>query len=250
MSQQYGGPLNNNDPQYGQNPPQQPPQYGQNPSQQPPQYGQPQPGIYQQPPQYGQPQSGAYQQPPQYGQPQPGVYQQPPQPQPGPSAADRAAQALQASAPQVQADGYERTLSLLSYMWVAYFISVSFAGTLIRLRLINVGLSSNTFDFGINLGALVLLLFPLVVMLGVREGQLARFHAKQALFLGIAYFVLEVVVGLLLLIPSEGFQDVLVSGILQGLVRVLIVVFGLFAGVRAFANREMYRIPVIGGFVK
>ncbi len=222
MSQQYGGPPGGPGPQ------------GQPPYGQPPQYGQPQPGAYQQPPpQYGQPQPGVYQQPPpQYGQPQPGPG--------GPPQPNQVMQNLQATAPQVPADAYERTLSLLVYVWLLFFG----LGSLIVLR--NLG----TVGFSINLDVLRGLVLPIIVMFAVKEGQLARFHAKQALYLAIAFIILEFVVGLLRLIPNAGVQENLVDGGLIGLLRIIFSALALFAGVRAFANRELYRIPVIGSFVR
>ena len=248
MSQQYGGPTGpqGQPPQYGQ----QPPQYGQ--PQQPPQ---PQPGVYQQPqPQPGayQPQPGVYQQP----QPQPGVYQQP-QPgygQPGgPNPLNQAAQVLQAAAPQVEADAYERTLSLLVYVWLAFFGLTQFI-TVAGISIPGLGssaiLTGGGFSFHIDLAGLLGLVFPFVVLNGVRGGQLAKFHAKQALFLAGAYLVVAFVLGLFLLIQVEFIQDILVNGILIGLAKLIFIAAALLAGVRAFANRELWRIPVIGTFVK
>jgi uncharacterized membrane protein len=77
-----------------------------------------------------------------------------------------------------------------------------------------------------------------------------RFHAKQALYLGLAYILVRLVIELLYLIPSTGVQDILFSGVIVGLLHVALVFIALFAGVKAFYNRELYALPVIGGFIK
>ncbi len=225
MSQQYGQPP-------GQGPQGQPPQYGQPP---------PQPGYQpQQPPAYNTP-------PPGYVQPQqpPAPAYQPPQQAHNYQPPPPVARPMAAPAPQVQADGYERTLSLLVYIWVALFGTT---GTFIALRGVDIG---NRLDisFRLDLAELIGLLLPFIVMIAVRNGELVRFHARQALYLALAYIVLRLVVELFYLIPTRGVQDILVSGVLVGLVRLLIVFAALYAGVRAFANRELYRLPIIGNLV-
>lgn len=253
MSQQYGQPGG------GQN---QPPQYGQNqggPQAQPPQYGQPsgqpgsQPGANpaQQPTQYVQGPYGApppgYQpnqpQPP-YGQP-PGGYTPAPTPTPIPPMA-----AIKQPARQVAADGFERSLSLLVYL----FSTLAAAGVLtsdtpLSLRSGSGGINY-VVSFGLSLSYLIAFALPLAVIYATRTGELVRFHAKQALWLLIAYTVIRLVIELLFLIPAPGVQDILFNGIIVGLLHVILVLVGAFAGVRAFLNREMYALPIIGGFVK
>lgn len=222
MSQQYppgGGPPPGQQPDYGQ-----PGQYGgqQQPQQQP--YPQQQP-PYGQPPQYPQ-------QPP-YGQQQPGYppYQQQPFPQP------------QAPAQVVEADAFERTLSLLVYIWVVMF-GVLQDGSVLEFR------NEIRFFVYIRLAVLAGLLLPLVVSSVVKTGQLASFHAKQALMLGIAFVVARFVVGLLFLIPDSTVQQILVAGILVGALQLAFIWLALTGGVRAFFNRELYRLPIVGGMVK
>jgi len=211
MSQQYppgGGPPPGQQPPYAQ-PPQ---QYGQQPQQQPPPYGQP---------------------PQQYGQQPPYGYQQPFQGYaPGP-----------APAQVVEADGFERSLSLLVYVWVIW-AGISTGANLLEFR--NIGV----FDFSVNLAALAVLLLPLVAMSVARSSQLVSFHARQALFLGIFYLIARFAVGLLFLIPDANVQKILVNDILIGVVHLLFVWLALTAGVRAFFNRELYRAPLVGGMVK
>ncbi|HYJ45908.1 MAG TPA: hypothetical protein VEV81_04780, partial [Pyrinomonadaceae bacterium] len=146
MSQQYppGGGPPPGQPPYGQ-----PPQYGQQqqPQQQQP-YGQP-------PQQYGQPPQQYGQQPPQYGYPQQGY-----SPAPAP-------------APVVEADSFERSLSLICYLWVALGVSLSGASV---LEFRNFG----GFNFIINLGALAIILLPLAAQSAAGDSQFVRFHAKQA----------------------------------------------------------------------
>ena len=224
MSQQYppgGGPPPGQQPDYGQ-----PTQYGNQP-QQP--YGQQQPPYGQQQPQYPQ-------QPP-YGQQQPGYppYQQQQGYSPTP--------APQIPAQVVEADAFERTLSLLCYVWVIMF-TVLQDGSLLDLR--NLG----GFSVFIRLSVLAGLILPLVVSSVVTTGQLARFHAKQALMLGIAYIVARFVVGLLFLIPDSTIQQILVAGILVGAVQLAFIWLALTGAVRAFFNREIFRLPVVGGMVK
>lgn len=213
MSQQYppgGGPP----PDYGQ-----PGQYGgqQQPYGQQPYGGQPQ---YPQQPGYGGgPGYSPYQQQPTYVQP------------------------AQAQAVAVEADGFERSLSLVCYVWVVMF-TVLQDGALLEFRNLG-GLS-----VFIRLGALAGLILPLVVSSVAQSGQLARFHARQALYLGGLYVVVRFVVGLLYLIPEGNVQQILVSGILIGGLQLAFIWLAMTGGVRAFFNRELYRLPVVGGMVK
>ena len=220
MSQQYppgGGPPPGQPPDYGQQTP-----YGGQPSQQP--YGQQQPPYGQQP-QYPQ------QQPP-YGQ-QPGYppYQQQP-----------FAPAL-VPAQVVEADAYERTLSLLVYVWLVMF-TVLADGSVLEFR------NDVRFSLFIRLAPLAGLLMPLVVSAVAKGGQLVQFHARQALLLGVVYIVARFVVGLLFLIPDSTVQQLLVAGILIGGLQLAFTWLALTGAVRAFFNRELYRLPIVGGMVK
>jgi uncharacterized membrane protein len=201
-----------------------PPGGGPPPGQQPP-YGQ------QQPP-YGQPQQPPYgQQPPQYGQQQQQYgYQQPLQQGYAP-----------APAPVVEADAYERSLSLMAYIWVA--IGALIGGNVLELR--NIG----EISFFINIGALAILFFPLAAQAAAGDSQLVRFHAKQAFMLAVFYLIARFLVGLVFLINDANVQTIL-GGILVGAVQVLFVYLALLAGVRAFFKRELYRAPVVGGMVR
>lgn len=248
MSQQYppGGGPPPGQPDYGQptlyggQQPQQP--YGQQQQQQP----------YGQPPQYPQ-------QPPPYGQQQPGYppYQQQQQP---------FAQ-QQAPAQVVEADAYERSLSLVAYAWVALFIAVSAASTFSSLGILGGGIFpagnvlslfyipsgygvASGVDFTINLSPLVILALPLAATMAARNSQLVRFHAKQALLVGAFYLIARVVVGLFYLIPQAEVQRILVSGLLVGAVQIFFAYLAFSGGIRAFINRELYRLPIVGGMVK
>ncbi|HYO91947.1 MAG TPA: hypothetical protein VEQ40_09935 [Pyrinomonadaceae bacterium] len=220
MSQQYppgGGPPPGQQPDYGQQQP-----YGQ-PSQQP--YG-----GQQQPP-YGQQPGYPQQQPPYGGQPGYPPYQQ----QQGFTPAPVPAQV-------VEADAYERTLSLLVYVWLVMFTVLSDAGVL-DFR------NDVRFMVYIRLAPLAGLILPLVVSAVVKT-PLASFHAKQALFLGVLYVAARFVIGLLLLIPDTTVQQLLVTGILIGALQLAFIWLALTGAVRAFFNREIYRLPVVGGMVK
>ena len=209
MSQQYppgGGPPPGQQPPYGQ-----PPQYGQQQPQQPPPYGQP-------PQQYGQ-------QPPGYGYQQP--YQQAYAPAP---------------APVVEADGFERSLSLICYLWVALGIALS-GSSVLEFR--NFG----RFTFIINLSALTILLLPVAAQAACNETQLARFHAKQAFLIAVFYLVARFLVGLVFLINDENVQ-LIIGSLLIGAVQVVFVYLAVVAGVRAFWKRELYRAPMVGGMVR
>jgi uncharacterized membrane protein len=213
MSQQYppgGGPPPGQQPPYGQ--PQQP------------QYGQPQ--QPQQPPPYGQPPQQYGQQPPPYG------YQQQYQ-QPGYAAAP---------APVVEADSFERSLSLICYLWVAIGIALS-GGSVLEFR--NLG----RFDFVINLGALTIILLPLAAQAACGDSQLVRFHAKQAFLIGVFYLIARFVVGLIFLVNDPNVQAI-VGNLLIGAVQVLFTYLAVVAGVRAFFKRELYRAPIVGGMVR
>ena len=266
MSQQYGQPggPQGQPPQYGQGQQSQPqpggsqsqPQSG-GPQGEPTQYvrpGSPQGQPYPQPqPPYGAPPPN-YQQPnqpqPPYGAPLPNYQQQPGQPQPQPSYQQNVA-AIKQPARQVQADAYERSLSLLVYLWVGMCAAgvLGLGNTPLVLRSGSSGITYSV-SFGLNLGFLVTFALPLAVMYAVHQGELLRFHAKQALYLGLAYVVIRLVIELLYLIPATGVQDILLSGIVVGLLLVVMVLAAAFAGVRAFYNREIYRLPLVGSFVK
>jgi hypothetical protein len=229
MSQQYppgGGPPPGQQPDYGQ-----PTQYGGQP-QQP--YGQPQ-----QP--YGQqPQYPPQQQPP-YGQP-PGGYPPYQQQQPAYVPAPIPAQV-------VEADGFERSLSLLVYVWLVMF-TVAAGGSVLEFR------NDYKFQFIIHLAPLAGLILALVVSSVVKTGQLAIFHAKQALYLGALYIIARFAIGLLFLIPESAdasgttIRSLLIEGILIGALQLVFIWLALAAAVRAFFNRELYRLPVVGGMVK
>jgi hypothetical protein len=194
MSQQYppgGGP-----------PPGQPP------------YGQPQSPYGQQQQPYGQPPQQYGQQPPPYGY-------QPPYQQPG--------YAAPMPAPVVEADSYERSLSLISYLWVALGVALSGASV---LEFRNLG----GFTFMINLGALVILLLPVAAQSAAGESQLVRFHAKQAFMIGVFYLIARFVVGLIFLVNDPNVQGI-VGGLLVGAVQVLFAYLAVVAGVRAFFIR-------------
>lgn len=258
MSQQYGQPGGpggqGQPPQYGQpqpgNPQNQPTQYG-GPQGQPP-YGQPQgqPPYGAPPPQYGQQPGGPQGQPP-YGAPPPPTYQQQPGGSPAPYGAPSAASALQQPARQVQADAYERSLTLAVYLWVGLLASgaLGLGNTPLVLRSASLG-STYSVSFGLNLGFLVSFALPLAVLYGIKQGELVRFHARQALALVAAYTVIRLVIELFFLIPSAGVQDILFSGIIVGALVTILALAACFAGVRAFFNRELVRLPVVGGFVK
>ena len=210
MSQPYppgGGPPPGQQPPYGQQPQQQQP-YGQ--QQQP--YGQP-------PQQYGQ-------------QPQPYGYQQPYQQGYAPAA----------PAPVVEADTFERSLSLMCYLWVALGIALGGASV---LEFRNFG----RFNFVINLGALVILLLPLAAQAAAPESQLVRFHAKQAFLIAVFFLIARFVAGLIFLVNDENVQGI-VGNILVGAVQVLFTYLAVVAGVRAFYKRELYRAPLVGGMVR
>lgn len=207
-----------------------------------PPYGQPQAP-------YGQPQQPYGQTPQQYGQQpygyQPQGYAPPPTP-----------------VPVVEADNYERTMSLVCYAWVAIFIAIGAAAAFSVvgagvvagfipagsvLTLVNDG---TTTSFDISLTPLVILAVPLAVIAATRHSQFVGFHSKQALIIGIFYLVARILVGLLFLISQADVQRILVRGILIGAVEFFFAYIALIAGTRAFFNRELYRAPVVGGMVK
>ncbi|HEY0384605.1 MAG TPA: hypothetical protein VGC64_01275 [Pyrinomonadaceae bacterium] len=222
-------------------------------SQQYPPGGGPPPGQqpdYNQPTQYGGQPQQPYQQQQPYGQQQPGYppQQQPPygqQPQGYPPYQQQPAYTPAAPVPAqvVEADAYERTLSLLVYVWVIMFTILS-DGTVLEFR------NDVRFAFFIRLAPLAGLILPLVVSSVVKTGQLARFHAKQALMLGVAYVVARFVIGLLFLIPDSTVQQIVVAGILIGALQIAFTWLALTGAVRAFINREIVRLPIVGGMVR
>ncbi|NWJ47313.1 MAG: hypothetical protein HXX08_15750 [Chloroflexi bacterium] len=228
--------------QYPNQPPTGQPPYGQPPQGQPP-YGQPGQPPYGQPPQgqppYGQPGQPPYGQPPQ-GQP---PYQQPPQYQ------QQAAQAMKnLTAPVAKvdaADAYDRVLSLIAYLWIIFFGFTPLLG----IRIVDFGVSTTQFSFGWDFKGFFGLIAPFAIMLASRNNPLAGFHSKQAFFLAIGYVVVRAILQLFYLIPARGFQDVLLTGLLEPLIQITFAFAAVFAGVRAFLNKELYTIPVIGGFI-
>jgi uncharacterized membrane protein len=234
MSQQYppgGGPPPGQEPDYSQ------PDYNSRPTQyiqQPPgPYGQQSPYDQQQP--YGQPQ---YPQQPPYGQ-HPSY---PPYQQQQPYVVPIPAQVVEAAA-------FERSLSLLVYIWAIMF-TVLVGGSVLEFR------NDYKFQFIIHLVPLAGLLLPLVASSVVKTGQLAIFHARQALYLGALYFVARFAIGLLYLIPETTadstvtVRSILIEGILIGALEIVFIWLALTGAVRAFYNRELYRLPVVGGMVK
>jgi hypothetical protein len=144
----------------------------------------------------------------------------------------------------VEADGFERAMSLIAYFWVAYFV---FTVTVSILGFRNF---ANTFSFSLNLGVLIIVVLPLIIVYAAPSGELIKFHARQALVLGAAFIVVRLIIELLYLIPAEGVQDILVRGILQQGVEVIFAAAALYVGVRAFLNRELYKLPVISNFIR
>jgi uncharacterized membrane protein len=190
-----------------------------------PPYGQPQPPYGQQQQPYGQPPQQYGQQPPPYGYPPQGYA---PAPMP---------------APVVEADAYERSLSLISYLWVAFAIGLGQGTNVVEFR--NLG----AFTFAINVAALAVIMVPLGVASAAGESQFVRFHAKQSLMIGIFYLIARFAVGLLYLIPQVDVQQIL-GGILIGAVVVFFIYLASVAGARAFFRRELYRAPIVGGMVR
>jgi uncharacterized membrane protein len=135
-------------------------------------------------------------------------------------------------------------MSLITYFWVAFY-AFNTGVSILGFRNI-----ASTFSFSLNLGVLIIVVLPLIVTLAAKSGELIRFHAKQALYLGAAFIVVRLIIELLYLIPSEGVQDILVRGVLQQGVEVIFAAVALYAGVRAFLNRELYKLPVISNFIR
>lgn len=241
---------------YPQQPPQGQPPYqpgsGGYPQQQPPPQGQPpyQPGGYPQQPPMGQP---PYQQPGGYPQqqPPPPPGQQPPvQPQ---FNYQQAVSKITAPVATVDdADPFERVLSFIPYLWIIFFgFSSLFNFRVGSLEIAGraFGTSSNTFSFDWDLRGLLGIVGPLAILMAVRKGNLVTFHARQALFLAIGFIVVRAMLQLLYLIPIDWWQNILVSGAIVPAVQLIFAFAAIFAGVRAFYNKELFTIPVIGGFL-
>ncbi len=198
-----------------------PPGGGPPPGQQPP-YGQQAPPYGQQQQPYGQP-------PQQYGQqpPPPYGYQgYAPAPMP---------------APVVEADGFERGLSFACYIWVVLFM----IGGPTVLQFSNVGV----FNWEINLIPLAMLLLPVAASGAAGDSQLVRFHAKQALMIGVFYLIARFLIGLIYLIPDATTIGIL-GPILVGAVVLFFIYLAVSGAVRAFLRRELYRAPLVGGMVR
>ena len=228
MSQQYppGGGPPPGQPPYGQPPyGQQQPQQPQQPQQQQP-YGQPPPQYGQQPP-YGQPQ----QQPP-YGYPQqqyaPQQYVAPMPP------------------PVVEADEYERTITLATYIWVALGVAL-LESPVFQMTYIGGYYGYGGMLFNLHLGGLAILLLPIFAPKAQPNSQLVRFHAKQALVIAIAFLVVQFLLGFVYMVP--GYGGIFLGGILMGAAQLFFAYLAVTAALRAFFNRELFRVPVIGGMV-
>jgi uncharacterized membrane protein len=143
------------------------------------------------------------------------------------------------------ADAYDRVLSLIAYLWIIFFGFTPLLG----IRIVDFGVSTTQFSFGWDFKGFFGLIAPFAIMLASRNNPLAGFHSKQAFFLAIGYVVVRAILQLFYLIPARGFQDVLLTGLLEPLIQLTFAFAAVFAGVRAFLNKELYTIPVIGGFV-
>ncbi len=221
MSQQYppGGGPPPGQPPYGQ------PPYGQQQPQQPQQqqpYGQP-------PPQYGQP---PYGQPPQ-GQPPYGYPQQQYQPQP---------YAAPVPPPVVEADEYERTITLATYIWVALGVALLESPV---FQILSFGYGATFFN--LHIGGLAILLLPIFAPKAQPNSQLVRFHSKQALVIAVAFLIVQFLLGFVYLIGYSA--GAILGGLLIGAAQIFFAYLAVTAGLRAFFNRELFRVPVIGGMV-
>lgn len=214
-----------NQPPYGQPPQGQPPygqpQYGQPPQPQPqPPYSQPAQGYQ---PQYGQPQSP-------YGQPQPGYQPQYPpaqvQPQVKPS-------------PVANFTAPARTVPFSAQASVGIFLAYSF---------LLIGATGAAFSV---LGSLSLLgvitaaaalMGAVAVFTTEKSNNFIRFHAAQALILGIAWIVIELILGILagsiaLYTPIAYIHSILFVGY------AFVIAYTIY---RAACRSEVYQLPVIG----
>lgn len=229
--------------------PNQPP-YGQPPQGQPGQSGQP---YYGQPPQ-GQPgQSGPtyYGQPPQ-GQPYQGQYQpQPPQGQPQPyQPQSQFGQQAQQIVTNFKAPA--RTIPFSAQAAVPVFLSYIFlvvAGAR-PLLLLNGGYSYLGVNYGgsvsLDLVGLVPLIGALVVFLLEKTNSFVKFQAAQALVLGIAWVVLEFIIGLLQSVNA-------LYSLMYYLNSILFVAYAALIAYtiyRTAYKSEVYQLPGIGSLAQ
>jgi uncharacterized membrane protein len=146
--------------------------------------------------------------------------------------------------PVVEADEYERTITLVTYIWVALGVALLENPV---FQMAYFGGYYGSFYFNLHLGGLAILLLPLFAPKAQPNSQLVRFHAKQALVIAIAFLVVQFLLGFVYMIP--GYGGIFLGGILMGAAQIFLAYLAVTAGLRAFFNRELFRVPVIGGMV-
>jgi len=146
--------------------------------------------------------------------------------------------------PVVEADTYERTITLVTYIWVAAGVALLESSV---FQLLSLGGYYGGFYFTLHLGGLAILLLPILAPKSQPNSQLVRFHSKQALIIAVAFLIVQFLMGFLYMVPGTG--GVILGGILVGAAQLFFAYLAITAGLRAFFNRELFRVPVIGGMV-
>ncbi len=203
----------------------------------------PQQGGYQQPPQQqGYPQQGGYQQPPQQGgyqqPPQQGGYQQPPQqggyqqpPQQGGYQQQQAGYDPQQGYQQQQQGGYPQQ--------GGYQTAPAAAGMEENVA------SAICYVLTFITGILFLVLEP------YNKNRNIRFHAFQAIFLGLAMVAVSIVFSILVsilvaaMISTGGYGFIRIIGMLGWMINLAELGIIAFMAYKAY-NRELVILPIIG----
>ena len=97
-----------------------------------------------------------------------------------------------------------------------------------------------------------------IVLVTEKENRLVRFHAFQALFMGLAIFamtiVLSVIIGVLTLVagavsPYAGIIVSVLSLLVWIIIAIALLALWVFCLVKAYRG-EMYRLPVVGKYAE
>ena len=147
--------------------------------------------------------------------------------------------------PVVEANDYERTITLATYIWVALGIAL-LESPVFQIISFGYGGYGGTY-FNMHIGGLAILLLPIFAPKAQPNSQLVRFHAKQALVIAVAFLIVQFLLGFVYMIGYSA--GAILGGLLIGAAQLFFAYLAITAGLRAFFNRELFRVPVIGGMV-
>ncbi len=102
-------------------------------------------------------------------------------------------------------------------------------------------------------------LTPIVIYILEKESSFVKFHAMQAFIINIVGIIIEIIIsiviggsfGLLFFRPLSygAWGTILLSGILMGIVSILVTIFEIITMVKAYRYEE-YEMPIIGSWTR